>query len=105
LYDSSGKLWLRYVYKYQGNKKEELVYSEDGSLNRKNVSTLDDKGNEVEESFYDVKDGSVSERYSYSYEFDAKGNWIKRTASKWAAKDGKEQFAPYSITYRTITYY
>ncbi|HJQ33954.1 MAG TPA: hypothetical protein VJ866_17365 [Pyrinomonadaceae bacterium] len=105
LYDNSGKLWLRYVYKYEGNKKEELVYSEDGSLNQKYVSTLDDKGNEVEESFYDVKDDSVSERYSYSYEFDAKGNWVKRTASKWAAKDGKEQFVPYSITYRTITYY
>lgn len=105
LYDNRGKLWLRYLYKYEGNKKETLGYSADGSLNRKYVSTLDDKGNEVEVSFYDAEDGSVRERYSYSYESDAKGNWIKRTAAKWAAKDGREQFVPYSIDYRTITYY
>lgn len=104
-YGNSGELWLRYVYKYEGKQKEQLVYSKDGSLNQKYSSTLDDKGNEIEEIIYDTKDNSVREKYSYSYEFDARGNWIKRTTSKWTTKDGKSQFEPYSMTYRTITYY
>jgi len=32
MYGNSGKLWLRYVYKYPGNQKEEFVYSEEGKL-------------------------------------------------------------------------
>jgi hypothetical protein len=104
-YGSGGKLWMRYVYKFAGDTREELVYAEDGSLNQRYVSTLDAKGDEVEETIYDVKDGSVSERRSYSYEFDAKGNWTKRTTSKWATKEGQGQFVPAYVTYRTITYY
>jgi hypothetical protein len=104
-YGDDGKLWLRYVYKYKGKQIEQLVYTADGSLNRKNVSTLDEKGNEIEKVYYDRIDDSISEKYSYSHEFDARGNWVKRTASKWMTKDGKSQFEPYSMTYRSITYY
>lgn len=105
MYFNSGKLYLRYVYNYKDNHKEELVYESDGTLNQKYVFTLDDKGNEIEEHIYETKDNSVSNRYSYSYEFDSKGNWIKKTESKWTTKDRKSQYEPYSVTYRTITYY
>ena len=105
-YDSGGKLWQRFVYKFEGDRKEKLSYSGDGSLGQRYVYKLDDKGNEIEEIDYDVKDGSARERYSYSYdEFDAKGNWIKRTTSKWVTKEGKSSFQPNHVTYRTITYY
>jgi hypothetical protein len=104
-YGNDGKLWLRYVYKYKGKQKETLVYAADGSLNQKHISTLDDKENEIEEVYYDIRDDSISEKYSYSYEFDARGNWVKRKTSKWTTKDGKAQFEPYSMTYRSITYY
>lgn len=104
-YMSSGEPWLRYVYNYKGNQREELVYSANGSLNQKYLSTLDGRGNEVEEVIYETKDDSIRSRYSYSYEFDAKGNWIKRVSSKWGTKDGKEGYQPYSVYYRTITYY
>lgn len=104
-YGNDGKLWLRYTYKYKGNQKEEMVYAEDSSLNQKYLYTLDDKGNEIEEIVYEVRDNSIRDKYSYSYEFDAKGNWIKQTTSKWVTKDGKSRFEPYSVTYRTITYY
>lgn len=102
---NDGKLWLRYVYNYKGNQKEELVYSADGSLNQKYLYTLDDKGNETDEVNYNIKDDSIRSKYSYVYEFDAKGNWIKRTTSEWAKKDGKESLEPAWITYRTLTYY
>jgi len=105
LYMSSGEPWLRYVSNYKGNQKWKLVYSANGSLNQKYLYTLDDKGNEIEEVIYEIKDDSVRSRYSYSYAFDAKGNWTKRVSSKWGIKDGKEGYQPYSVYYRTITYH
>jgi hypothetical protein len=104
-YSNDGKLWMKYAYNYKGDQKEELVYAEDGSLNQKYLYTLDDKGNETEEVIYETRDDSVRSKNSYSYEFDAQGNWIKRTTSKWATKDGKQQFVPDSVTYRAISYY
>lgn len=105
-HSNSGKLWLRYVYHYKGaNERETLVYSEDGSLNQKYLATLDTRGNEIEESSFNTKTGAVDNKYAYTYEFDRQGNWTKQTTSKWGTKDGKTRFLPYSITYRTITYY
>lgn len=104
-YSNNGSLWLRYVYNYKGDEKETLVYDEHGKLNQKYAAKFDAKGNEVEETYYDVNTGKVDEKYSYTYEYDPKGNWMKRTTSKWVEKDGKGQFTPDSVTYRTLTYY
>lgn len=105
LYLNDGKPSLKYVYNYKDNQKEELVYEANGSLNQKYVSTLDDKRNEIEEIIYKATDNSVESKYSYAYEFDSQGNWVKKTASKWTKRDGKSQYMPYSVTYRTINYY
>ena len=102
---SNDELSSRDVYKYSGNERETVGYSRDGSVNQRYVTILDDKGNEVEETHFVPKDGSVQNKYSYAYEFDAKGNWIKRVTSKWVTKDGKSSFVPAYTTYRTITYY
>ena len=105
---NNGQPSIRYVYKYSGNpanQREELVYSADGSLNQRYLSILDDKGNEVEQTSFETRDGSVGGKYSYVYEFDAQGNWIKRTTSKWTTKDGKSSYAPAYVDYRTISYY
>lgn len=103
--NNAGKLWMRYVYKYSGLQREELVYSADGSLNQRYVSVLDDKGNEIEETIYEVGGETVRSKHSYAYEFDAKGNWTKRTSSKWVTKDGRSYYEPADVSYRTITYY
>lgn len=105
MYGNAGKLALRYVYKYTGNQKEEFVYSADGKLNQHYLYTLDDKGNKIEETVFEAPSGSIRDKYSYSYEFDAKGNWIKQTTSKWVTKDGRSYYEPSSVDYRTITYY
>src|SRR5690349_3776991 len=47
---SNGDILERSVYKYEENQKEELVYSENGSLVRRHLDTLDDKGNAIEET-------------------------------------------------------
>ena len=102
---SSGETTARDVYKYSGNQLETLFYSRDGSLNRRLVATVDDKGNKIEETEFQTPDGPVKNKYSYAYEFDAKGNWTKRVVSKWVTKDGKSSFVAEHILYRTLTYY
>lgn len=104
LFRSNGDPMLRYVYNYQGKQKEELVYFSDGRLSRRNTSTLDDKGNKVEETVFE-RSGAVRLKQSFVYEFDAKGNWTKRTASKVVTIDGREEVQPQTVYYRTITYY
>ena len=102
---NTGQTTARDVYKYSGNQLEALFYSRDGSLNRRLVATVDDKGNKIEETEYQTLDGSIRDKYSFAYEFDSNGNWTKRVASKWVTKDGKSSYVPDYIRYRTITYY
>lgn len=104
VYGSSGKLISRYVYSVKGNQREELFYTVDGTLDRKLMSVLDEKGNKVEETIFG-RDGSVRDRYSYTYEYESSGNWTKRVRAKWVTKGGKSYFEPSGVTYRTITYY
>jgi hypothetical protein len=100
---SDGDILERNVYKYEGNQKEELVYSENGSLIRRHLYILDDKGNEIEQTDFKA-DGSVSSKMSYTYEFDSNGNWTKRTTSWNVVSDRLRQLQP-SVHLRTITYY
>jgi hypothetical protein len=102
---SNGELSIRYVYKYSGNQREEFVFSSDGSLNQHYLSILDQKGNEIEETSFETRDGLVRNKSKYAYEFDGRGNWIKRTTSKWVTKDGKSSYEPAYVDYRAITYY
>ncbi len=105
LINNDGKLWQRLIYKYSGNQLERLVYSADGSLNQRSVSVLDENGDSIEHTSYEVGGEKVRAKYTYAYEFDAKGNWIKQTSSKWVTKDGRSYYEPASVYYRTITYY
>ena len=72
---------MRTVYKYKANEKEQLDYSDDGSLSQRVVYTLDNKGNAVEETVFNEK-GEARYKISYTYEFDSNGNWTKRTAKQ-----------------------
>ena len=104
-FESNGRPLTKIAYVYSGNQKQELTYDDEGKLNQKSVTTFDAAGNEIEEVDFEITDGSVKEKYRYSYEFDSQGNWIKQTTSKWVTKDGTSSYLPYSIDYRTITYY
>ena len=101
---SNGDILERYVYKYEGNQKEELVYSENGSLVRRHLYILDDKGNVIERTDFDA-DGSVRSKSSYTYEFDSNGNWTKRTMSWNIVDDRLRRLNPPTVSLRTITYY
>jgi len=119
----------KYKYKYEGNKVERITYFNNGVQGNKDVSSYDEKGNlirmerytsagelnfsresvfdkqgaETEKIYYN-SDESMGEVYRYTdYEFDLKGNWVKRKA--WQSRGNKANFQPYEIQSRTITYY
>lgn len=107
LYGNNGNVWLRQVSNYKDNQREFLIYSSDGKLNQKYVSTIDKNGLIVEETSYDVltQKPNGDRKYKYAYEFDKNGNWIKKITSKEVTEDGKTFFKPLYINYRTIGYY
>jgi hypothetical protein len=104
---NNGKKGMRYVYKNSPNQVEELVYTEEGKLNQRYLSILDSGGNEIEETNFAVVNFDIygDRRYKYAYEFDSKGNWIRKVGSKEVKENGTTRWEPSSITYRTITYY
>jgi len=50
-------------------------------------------------------DGSLLSKEVYKYEFDSIGNWTKMTTSVAVVGNGKIEFEPTEVTYRTIFYY
>lgn len=93
--DADGRPTLRYVYKREADRKEVMVYRQNGSLSHGYVDKLDDKGNELETTSVSPSDPS-SPKTTYTYlEFDSQGNWTKRREARGDSS---------SIKYRTITY-
>jgi hypothetical protein len=68
-----------YEYDEKGNEIEYNEYNYDGSLVYSATYEYDEKGNMIENNTYNA-DGSLSSKYTYNYEFDAMGNWIKKTS-------------------------
>ena len=90
-----------YFYDAQGRLLETRSYRSGSLINRRVYGYSG--GDRVPSGFtYYNSDGIVQERTEYSdYEFNSKGDWIKRKESK------KENFTPrvVSITFREIEYY
>ncbi|HJU93273.1 MAG TPA: hypothetical protein VJ656_10095 [Pyrinomonadaceae bacterium] len=101
---NNGKLWMRTVYKYNANQKEQLDYSDDGSLGQRVVYTLDDKGNVAQQTVFN-ETGEARYKTSYTYEFDSNGNWTKQTATRVEVTEGGELPLPTTVCFRTITYF
>ena len=74
------------------------------SLTGREVYKYDDKGN-ISEMTLMNKDGSLLSREVYRYDFDSVGNWVKMTTSVLVIENGKIEFEPTEVTYRTIFYY
>ena len=96
--DADGSLESKITNKYddKGNMIEENYYNADGSLYSKYTSKYDEKGNKIEYNEYNA-DGSLESKRTNNYEFDATGNWIKKTC---IAND-----KPKELIERVIEYY
>jgi antitoxin component YwqK of YwqJK toxin-antitoxin module len=106
VYYAHGPIMHRSVHSYdmKGNRTQSLSYTRDGSVT-KTVSIYDTKGNMTTRATY-ATDGSLIDELTYTYEFDAIGNWIKQTESICdpMAQSGESACAPSAVISRTITY-
>jgi len=112
-YDDKGRLTETAIYQNNGelNDKYTIVYTGDqierqhkygDSLFSRDQFTLEN-GVEKQRTRFNPKTGSVLNKYSYSYDFDSEGNWIKRTTRLLRGADSEPVLD--RVTYRTITYY
>ena len=122
----------RYVFKLRERKIEGTANPAHGLFDSlwhfkdtKHVSLLDENGYVVEdtstssggpehktyalpgnsESITDDSSTNRTDRFKYKYEFDARGNWIKRVTLSVGKGKGGPFETPQQVTYRTITYY
>ncbi len=97
-----GYLRQKVVYDHRGGRRETRWYTELGDLINREVDKFDARGNLAETVSLDLETGAVVYKYSYTgYEFDARGNWVKRlkTMTEAGEPDVRE------VEYRTITYF
>ena len=117
-----------YTYDNRARLTAWSLYKPDGTPFQRNVSTYDDKGREtgltvylgdgtptIEESrSYDdrwnvievlrYRNGVLIKRETLTYEFDARGNWVKRNIARETVQ-GNTSRSETEVNYRTITYY
>ena len=93
------------TYDIKGNKTDNAYFlAAGGTLTGKEVYKYDERGNIIEMTLFNT-DGSLLSKETYSYEFDAVGNWTKMTTSVAVVENGKVAYEPTEITYRVIAYY
>lgn len=90
------------TYDQKGRETEWAIYRGDGTPAMSQRRSYDERGNVMESLRYG--NGVLVGRETYTYEFDARGNWVKRRAVWEALKDGISQTGR-EVNYRTITYY
>jgi len=92
-------------YDVKGSKTQNQYFPIAGStLTGREVYKYDERGNISEMTLLN-SDGSLLSKESYKYEFDSMTNWVKMTTSVALVENGKVEFEPTEITYRTIFYY
>jgi hypothetical protein len=85
----------KFTYEYRGKLSQQQNFDNNSKLVEKNIFAFNDQGDENEWTNFD-RTGFVLYKYTYTYEYDSKGNWIKKTQ----LKDGKAVY----VTLRDIQY-
>lgn len=93
------------AYDLKGNKIENAYFPIAGeTLTGKEMYKYNEKGN-ISEMILQNADGSLLSKETYTYDYDAIGNWTRMATSVAVVADGKLSFEPVETTYRVITYY
>jgi len=97
-YRGNGTLLFKYTFKYDdnGNRTEWIQQGSDSAVIGKVIYKYNEKNNLAEQTEYNGN-GSVKAVYTYSYDLDRKGNWIRRKKMQ----DGKVV----EIKERDVKYY
>jgi len=104
-YDPFGKLLSRTRYRYDDKGRVKETTSDFGSTRSQCSFKYDQLGFAEEESCRRTGGLESAEKFSYKYEIDSAGNWIKRTGDSAASFNGKLSSRDLPVTYRTIEYY
>jgi tetratricopeptide (TPR) repeat protein len=92
------------TYSIKGARLENVSYPASDPQVGKEEYKYDEHGNIIEMTLRDDR-GAIASKESYTYEFDANGNWTKMSTSLVLFENGKLKREPIENTYRTITYY
>lgn len=105
VFSAVNELHARFVYKYDDTgRRIEVTYQAQGLQAKRITYAYDDLGKMKEKLEYKDSESSPSKR-SQDFQFDSAGNWVKCTTMQLRKKDGKKDFEPVEVQYRTITYY
>lgn len=102
--DGSVEYQVKNQYENEGLLKLSLIYDGTGALDKKVVTSYL-KGGLINEEVGYKSDGTVSSKTSYSYEYDHRGNWTKRTSTQVVTKADAVSSELPNITRRTFKYY
>ncbi|HKP39118.1 MAG TPA: hypothetical protein VJT71_19825 [Pyrinomonadaceae bacterium] len=104
--DDHGMGYQKRVFLHDQNGRVVLTgyLKADNTLVRAESTKYDRRGNTVA-MIERAPDGHLIRRTTYSYRFDARGNWIKQIRREWAAENVGSLFGPLEVSVRKITYY
>ena len=96
-----------YTYGPTGRVIEVASQGRNGALVSRWLFRHDEHGNEREWVELGA-DGALRKKEAYAYEYDGRGNWLKRVTSEWVPRPdgpaGAGVFEPAEAVYRTLTY-
>jgi outer membrane lipoprotein-sorting protein len=107
-FDAKGVQFFKTIFKYDAKGQvSETIYYNKNNISANNYLTYDGKGNLTELEFiptkFNMTNETVIQRF-IDYQFDAQGNWTKRTLAVTSNQDGKPT-ENQTIYYRKIEYY
>ena len=103
---NDGEIFDRALYVYTAGAIEITEFDGDGVIDKKITETLDAKHNLIKRVDTRVGDYKVEYRDFYKYDqFDAKGNWTRRTVISETSRPNEAKNNSTSKEYRTISYY
>jgi len=89
------------------DEKDRLIEStkvtNDGRVAYRSVYKRNEQGNPLEVAYY--KSGTLTQRLTYEYEYDSRGNWTKQIETRWLYESGPPYSYPMAVNYRLVFYY
>lgn len=100
--EQDGRVRTKVTYDHQSSRMEMRTYKDGDTLSYRRVDRFDAQDNLVESTAFNIDFGGSVDKSSYTaYEFDARGNWVKRVKAETRDGDDEERL----VEYRTITYF
>ena len=79
------------------------MWDKDDRIASRMVFKYNEKGHIAEVEDYEEE--VLTQKTTFAYEYDSRGNWIKQTLTKWIEESGQLHSQPTMAYYREITYY